>query len=43
VAVSPVDPHRAPLFPDMPQTSGSGVPGLFAVLAPAAGSDPVSP
>ena len=43
VAVAPVDPHRAPLFPDMPQSSGSGVPELFAVVAPAAGTDPVSP
>lgn len=42
-AVLPVDPNRAPLFPDVPQSSGSGVPGLFALLAPAAGSDPVSP
>ncbi|MFZ4165434.1 lytic transglycosylase domain-containing protein [Brevundimonas sp. NPDC058933] len=43
VAVAPVDPQRAPLFPDMPQSPGSGVSGLFAVLAPAASSDPVSP
>lgn len=43
VAVAPVDPHRAPLFPDVPQSSGSGVPGIFAMLAPAAGSDAVSP
>lgn len=43
VAVPPMDPHRAPLFPDVPQSSSSGVSGLFAVLAPAAGSDPVSP
>ncbi len=43
VAVAAVDPHRAPLFPDMPQSSGSGVLGLFAVLASAADSDPVSP
>ncbi len=43
VAVAPVDPHRAPLFPAVPQSSGSGVSGLFAVLAPAAASDPVSP
>lgn len=42
-AVAPVDPNRAPLFPDVPQSSASGVPGLFAVLAPTAGSDPVSP
>ena len=43
VAVAPVDPHRAPLFPDVPQSSGSGVPGIFAMLAPAAGSDAGSP
>lgn len=42
-AVAPVDPNRAPLFPDVPQSPGSGGAGLFAVLAPAAGSDPVSP
>lgn len=42
-AKAPVDPYRAPLFPDVPESSGSGVPGLFVSLAPAAGSDPVSP
>jgi len=42
-AVAPVDPNRAPLFPVVPESSGSGVPGLFVSLAPAAGSDPVSP
>lgn len=42
-AVAPVDPNRAPLFPDVPQSSGSGVSGLFPLLGPAAGSDPASP
>lgn len=42
-SVAPVDPNRAPLFPGVLQSSGSGVPGLFAVLAPPVGSDPVSP
>ncbi|WP_433933367.1 lytic transglycosylase domain-containing protein [Brevundimonas diminuta] len=42
-AVAPVDPNRAPLFPVVPEPSGSGVPGLFVTLVPAAGSDSVSP
>lgn len=43
VSAAQVDPNRAPLFPGVPQFSGSGAPGLFAALAPAASSDPVSP
>ncbi|MFE9082938.1 lytic transglycosylase domain-containing protein [Brevundimonas sp. NPDC003966] len=41
--VPAADPHQAPLFPDMPQSSGHEGAGLFPVSAPAAGSDPVLP
>ena len=42
VAIPAVDPHQAPLFPDIPPSSGPEGAGLFVMLAPV-GSDPVSP
>jgi len=43
VAVAPVDPHRAPLFPDMPHPSDPASSELFASLTSAAVSGSAAP
>jgi soluble lytic murein transglycosylase-like protein len=40
---APVDPYRAPLFPDAPPPSDPASSGLFVLLVPAAGAGPVTP
>lgn len=42
-AEAPVDPYRAPLFPDAPRPSDPASSGLFVLLVSAAGAGPVTP